>query len=109
MSQQEMDYSEMNRDRPGSAYDGYEGAHRYNRYGNGDKLSVSAVGASLTAGQRLFLAIASLVMIMIMTFGLIGIAVSTHAAAWAIFPILFILVLFTSAAVIINIVFNRKP
>ena len=78
-------------------------------YADRDKLSVPAVGASLTAGQRLILAIASLIMIMIMTFGLVGIAAATQASAWVVFPILFILVLFTSAAVIINIVFNRRP
>jgi len=40
---------------------------------------------------------------------LIGIAVATQAPPWAVLPILFILVLFSSAAVIINIVFNHKP
>ena len=76
---------------------------------NGDKLSVPAGGSSLTTGRRLTLAIASLVMLMLLTFGLVGIAVATHAASWVVFPILFVLVLFASAAVIINIVFNRKP
>ena len=109
MSQQELDYSEMNRDKPGFSSGTYEGTHRYNMYGDGEKLSAHRVGGSLTAGQRLTLAIASLVMIMIMTFGLIGISVATHPAGWIVFPILFILVLFTTAAVIINIVFNRGP
>ncbi len=108
MPQQEMDYSEVNRDQPGFSYGIYEDTHRYNRHAERDKLSVSSMGASLTAGQRLILAIASLVMIMIMTFGLVGIAVATHAPTWVILPILFILTLFTAAAVIINIVFNRK-
>jgi hypothetical protein len=113
MSQQELDYNGLTRDRPefsSSAYEG-EGAHRYHNqmYADRDKLSVPLVRSELTAGQRLALAIVSLAMIMIMTFGLIGIAVATHADGWVALPILFVLVLFTAAAVIINIVFNRKP
>ena len=109
MSQQETNYDEMSRDRPGFSYGTDEGTRRYNMYGDGDKLSLPAMGSSLTAGQRLILAIASLVMFMILTFGLVRIAVTTQAAGWVVFPILFILVLFTTAAVIINIVFHRKP
>jgi hypothetical protein len=105
MSQQEMDYSEMNRGNSGFSYDAYEEAHRYNRY---DKLS-APLRASLTAAQRLILALASLVMIMIMTFGLIWTAIATHAPLWVILPILLVLGMFTTAAVIINIVFNRRP
>ena len=111
MSQQELDYDGLNRDRPGlssGAYEG-EGAHRYHSYRDRDKLSAPFTRTELTAGQRLALAIVSLGMIMAMTFGLTGIAVATHADGWIVFPILFILVLFTAAAVIINIVFNRKP
>ena len=111
MSQQELDYDGLNRDRPGFSSAGYEGesAHRYHNYSDRDKLSAPLMRTELKAGQRLALAIASLVMIMIMTFGLVGIAVATNADRWVVFPILFILVLFTVAAVIINIVFNRRP
>ena len=107
MSQQEMNYGEMGRDRPGFASGGYEGIPLSSFHG--EKLSGHAVGGAPTAGQRLALAITSLVMLMVMTFGLIGIAVATQAPPWAVLPILFILVLFSSTAVIINIVFNRKP
>ena len=107
MSQQEMNYGEMDRDRPGFASGGYAGIPPSSFHG--EKLSGHAVGWAPTAGQRLALAIASLVMLMGMTFGLIGIAVATHAPPWVVLPILFILVLFSSAAVIINVVFNRKP
>jgi hypothetical protein len=62
----------------------------------------------LKAGQRLALAISSLVMFLILTFDLVGISLATHPASWVVFPILFILVLFTVAAVIINIVFNSR-
>jgi hypothetical protein len=101
----------MNRDRPHFSYAGYEGG----LYGNnsspgsyGEKLSGSARGNTATPGQRLALAIVSLAMLIFMTFALIGLAIATHAPDWAIFPILFILVLFYSAVVIINFVFNRK-
>ncbi len=129
MSQQEMNYGEMGQDRPGFVSGGYEGIPLSNsqeegwgtppkpRPGGyegialprGEKLSGHAAGWAPTAGQRLALALASLGMLMVMTFGLIGIAVATHAPPWAVLPILFILVLFSSSAVIINIVFNRKP
>jgi hypothetical protein len=46
---------------------------------------------------------------MVMTFGLIVLAIATQAPPWVVLPILFILVLFATAAVIINIVFNRRP
>ena len=111
MSQQELDYDGLHWDRPGfssGVYEG-EGTHRYHSYRDRDKLSAPFTRTELTAGQRLALAIVSLAMIMIMTFGLTGIAVATHADRWVVLPILFILVLFTAAAVIINIVFNRKP
>jgi len=107
MSQQEMNYGEMGHDRPGFVSGGYEGIPLSSFHG--EKLSGHAAGWAPTAGQRLALAIASLVMLMVMTFGLIGIAVATQAPPWAVLPILFILVLFSSAAVIINIVFNHKP
>src|SRR5712691_10331630 len=107
MSQQEMHYGEISRDRPGASYSGYEGVPLSGTYG--EKLSGPAVGKAATAGQRLALAIVSLAMLMAMTFGLIGILVATQAPPWVVLPVLFILVLFASAAVIINIVFNHKP
>ena len=107
MSQQEMDYGEIGRARPEFSYGAYEEVHRYNKYG--DKLSVPPLGFSLTAAQRLILALASLAMIMIMTFGLVWTAIATHAPTWVILPILLVLGMFTTAAVIINVVFNRRP
>lgn len=54
------------------------------------------------------LAIVSLAMLMVLIFGLIVFAAATNAPNWAVIPILFIIVLFSAVAVIINIVFNRK-
>ena len=134
MSQQEMNYSELGRARPGFSSGGYEGiplsSSQEEGWGTppkprpggyevplssfqasfqGEKLSGHAAGWVPTAGQRLALAIASLVMFIVMTFGLIGLAIATQAPSWAVLPILFILVLFATAVVIINLVFNRKP
>ncbi len=111
MSQQEIDSGEMNRDRPDFSYVGYEGVSHgesYSAGSYGQKLSVHSVGKAATSGQRLVLAIISMILLMFMTFGLIAIAIVTEAPRWAILPILFILVLFYSAVVIINVVFNSK-
>ena len=108
MSQQEMNYSELNRDRSEPSYGQYEGTHRSNANMYGEKLAVSAVSSAPTAGQRLALAIVSLGMLIAVIFGLIAIAAATNASAWVIIPVLFIITLFAVAAVIINIVFNRK-
>ena len=77
-------------------------------HGKEEKRSLPASVSSLTPGQRLALAIASLFMVMLLTLGLVGIAVATHAATWEGFLILVVVALFTSAAVIINMVLNRK-
>ena len=106
MSQQEMNYSQMGYDGPQFASGGYQGTPLSNAYG--EKLSGQAVGSAPTAGQRLALAIVSLAMFMGLTFGLIVMAAALHAEPWVVFPVLFILVLFSSVAAIINIVFNRK-
>lgn len=111
MSQQELGYHGLTNDQPGLSSGTYksEGTYHSHLYADRDKLSVPPMRAELTAGQRLVLAIVSLVMFLILTFGLIGIAVATHVPSWAVFPILFILVLFTALAITLNIVFNRKP
>lgn len=76
-------------------------------HGNEEKRFVPAWASTFTKGQRLALAIASLVMLL--TFGLGGIAAATHEALGVGFLILFVVALFTSATVILTIVFNRKP
>lgn len=107
MSQQEMEYDEMNRARADSSYGRYEGTHHIGLYG--EKLSPPALKASPTAGQRLALAIVSLLMLLILILGLAGIAAASQASTWVIIPILFIYVLFSAVALIINVIFNRRP
>ncbi|MBA2680229.1 MAG: hypothetical protein H0U76_17760 [Ktedonobacteraceae bacterium] len=106
MSHQEMGYGEIDRDRAGTAYERYEGVPHYNI--SGEKLSGPAVSTMPTAGQRLVLAIASLIMLMIIIFGLVGIVVATQAPTWVIAPLLFVFILFTAASIVINVLFNRK-
>jgi hypothetical protein len=109
MSQQEMGYGEMNRSRPETSYrSGYEEEPHHYQVPPRAKLSGNPSGAAATAGQRLALAIVSLAMLMVMVFGLIGIAIATNVPNWAIIPILFIIVLFSVVAVLINVVFNRR-
>ncbi len=74
----------------------------------GQKLSWQDTTIHATAGQRLALAIVSLVMFMIIIFGLVLLATVSNAAPWVVIPILFIIVLYSTLAVVINIVFNRK-
>jgi hypothetical protein len=74
-----------------------------------EQRSEFAATSPLTAGQRVAIAIASLVLVVLLTLGLVGIAAATHAANGIVFLILLVVVLFTSAAVIINIMLNRKP
>lgn len=77
--------------------------------GTEEKLPEPASASSFTTGQRVVLAIASLVLVMLLTFGLVGIAAATHAANGIGFLILVVVALFTSAAVLINLMLNRKP
>ena len=112
MSQQQMEFDPGNRHGPASYSVGYEEVP-YNSYSSsssrGQKLSWQDAVMHPSAGQRLTLAIVSLAMFLILVFGLIGIAVATQASPWVVLPILFILVLFSVVAIIINVVFNRKP
>jgi hypothetical protein len=80
-----------------------------NMPGTEEQRSGPAWASSFASRQRVPLAIASLVLVMLLTLGLVGIAAATHAANWIGFLILVVVVLFTAAAVIINIVLNRKP
>jgi hypothetical protein len=111
MSQQQMEFGPGNRHGSASYSVGYEEVP-HDSYSSsssrGQKLSWQDAIMHPSAGQRLALAIVSLVMFMILIFGLIGISVATQAPAWVVLPVLFILVLFSAVAVIINIVFNRK-
>jgi hypothetical protein len=56
----------------------------------------------------LALAIVSLVLLMLVIFGMILISVGAHADGWVAIPVLLIIFLFGAVVTIINIVFNRS-
>ena len=111
MSQQHMEFESGSGHESASYSVGYEEVP-HNSYSSsstrGQKLVWQDAIMHPTAGQRLTLAILSLVMFLILNFGLVSIATSSNAAGWVVLPILFILTLYSTLAVIINIVFNRR-
>jgi fatty acid desaturase len=111
MSQQHMEFDPGSGHRPASYSVGYEEVPYDSSSSSsirGQKLLWQDAAMHATAGQRLALAIVSLVIFMVLILGLVLIAEIGHADAWVVLPILFILILYTTLAVIINMVFNRK-
>lgn len=111
MSQQELHYGEAHYDGPQASYSGYEGTPQHGGYAPGfygQKLSDQGRGRMASPGQRLALAIVSLVLLMVMIFGLTLMAAVMHADAWVAIPVLMIIFLFSAAVTIINVVFNRS-
>jgi hypothetical protein len=106
MPPQEMNYSEIGRDRSGSTYGRYEGIPFADQ--QGAKLPGPARSQVPTASQRLALAITSLVLLMLLTFVLVVAAIAAEAPGWMLLPIIFILFMFSTVTIIINIVFNHK-
>ena len=106
MSQQEMSY-----DRPESSYRhesdigfGYPSPSSISE----QKLLQDAPGQAPTIGQRLALALVSLGMLMGMSTLLTILATARSASGWEVFPFLFVLSLFTTAVVSINVAFSRR-
>ena len=100
MSQQGLEFEGINRDGPGSTY------NRYNDYSTafqGQKIS----GRASSPGQRLVIALVSLVLLALMTFGVISIGFLANVGLTGGFLFLILLVCFYAAVVIINVVFNR--
>jgi hypothetical protein len=111
MSQQNMEFE------PGSGHGSASYSFRYEEVPHDSYSSSSIRGQKLlwqdavmhpTAGQRLALAIVSLAMFLILIFGLVLIAITSSADGWVVLPILFILILYSVLAAIINIVFSRN-
>lgn len=112
MSQQEMNYGEFRHGTSATGYTGYEGiSHDDDKYSPGSygqKLSGHTSFRTPTTGQRLALAIVSLAMLMVMTFGLIFIGIATHVTGSGVAGLIFVLVLFYVAVMMINVLFNRR-
>ena len=110
----QMDYPEQNHEGSTPYATGYQETPGFNSYATGQgmfsagqKLSGSA-GKMLTASQRLALAIVSLILWVITLFGLVVIAIASHADATAGAYVLLIMVLFSVLIAVINVVYNRS-
>jgi hypothetical protein len=109
MSQQQMEFE------PGSGHGSASNTMGYEEVPHTSYSSSSTRGHKLvwqdavmhpTAGQRFALAIVSLVMFLILIFGLVLLAITSNAEGWVVLPILLILALYTGLAITINAVFN---
>jgi hypothetical protein len=113
MSQQQMHYEDINGDGTASYSGGYDGEpqYRYDTFGAaGQKVSVNIVNRTASAGQRLALALASLL------FMLVDILVASAlpwdwdrgVAFFGVFVLLALTTIFTVMIAVINIMFNRN-
>lgn len=109
MSQQ-MHFDETNRDGPASYSAGYEEVPRYQDHtagSFGQKLSGQDTGRGPSSGQRLALALVSILALMLMLFAIVGVLFANISPAFA--PVLGVMAMFFFIAIIvINIVFNRR-
>jgi len=113
MSQQ-MEFSESSHERSGYTSGGYAGDpnYNYNDYSSGSKgqkLSGYLVSNAPGTGQRLALAIVSLVLWILFFLFVVAIIITIGAVNQMIEPFLVIgFLIFTSLVFLINILFNRK-
>ncbi len=122
MSQQHMEFDESQREKPGASYTGYEAVPPYNSYSThpyGQKLSAQETGRMPTVGQRLALAIVSLVLWIGLFLTIAAIMASyvppfgpggyAESISNILFPFLIIgFLIFSALAILVNILFNRK-
>jgi len=109
MSQQ-MHFDETNREDPASYTAGYEEIPRYQDHVTGSfgqKLSAQETGSGPSSGQRLALAIVSILVCMLVVFAIVGVLFANFSPAYA--PVLgFTALSFFAAIYGINAAFNRK-
>jgi len=109
MSQQ-MNFDETNREAPASYSAGYEEVPRYQDYMTGSfgqKLSGQDAGRGPSSGQRLALAIVSILALMLTIFAIVAAIFANVSPAYT--PVLGITAICFFAAIYgINAVFNRK-
>jgi uncharacterized membrane-anchored protein len=113
MSQQ-MEFSESSHERSGASSSGYEGVpnYNYNDYSSssqGQKLSGFFVDSTPGTGQRLALAIVSLVLWIALFLFVVGIIITIGSVNQLLEPFLVLgFLIFTAMVFLINVVFNRK-
>jgi hypothetical protein len=109
MSQQ-MNFDETNREAPASYSAGYEEVPRYQDHtigSFGQKLSGQDTGIGPSSGQRLALAIVSILALMLTLFAIVGVLFANISPAYT--PVLGITAMFFFIAImVINVVFNRR-
>jgi hypothetical protein len=116
MPQEQVNFNQTQRDEPTSYSIGYEEVPHYKDRDHsfealGQKLSEQAGDKGPSWGQRLALAIVSLVLFVVMFFGIIGVATSniSPGVAEEFAPVFgFLVIGFFVAVIVINVVFNRK-
>ncbi len=103
--QQEM----QNQPRPSFEYEGDQTQNPFPEHTYGQKLlTPGSASHTPTSGQRLALAIVSLSLFIFLVFTMVIFATLANVPAWAVVPILFIFILFSVVAIIINVLFNRS-
>lgn len=123
MSQQHMQFDEGQGERPGASYTGYEAVPPYNNYSThpyGQKLSAPETSKMPTSGQRLALAIVSIVL-WIVLFLIVAAIMGSYQPGFitpggtyemvsnTLDPFLVAgFAVFSVMVIIINVLFNRK-
>jgi hypothetical protein len=113
MSQQ-MEFSESSPERSGTSSTGYEGVPNYNHNdystsSKGQKLSGNLLGSTPGTGQRLALAIVSLVLWIMLFLFVVSIIITIGSVNQLLEPFLVLgFLLFTAMVFLINIMFNRR-
>jgi len=115
MTQHQMGEGETNRNGPQTSYTGYEEVPRYDNYSSsafGQKLSLDNSSSSLVSGQRLALAIISLIL-WVVVFIIVGVSASSISpdspSSRVLYPFLIVALLIVSVLLlIINILFHRR-
>jgi hypothetical protein len=107
MSQQRMNFDENHRDEPTSYSAGYEEVPHYNVYSSGSlrlKLTPRGADNAPTMGQRLALAIVSLLVLMLTLFVGVGLAFSGLIPGMVAIPFLG----FVALIIMLSTVFNLR-
>ena|SRR5438105_14566458 len=111
---QHMEFSESSHERSGTSSARYEGVPNYNyddysTSSRGQKLSGYLVGSTPRTGQRLALAIVSLVLWIMLFLFVVGIIITIGSVNQFLEPFLILgFLIFTAMVFLINIVFNRN-
>ncbi|HEY6408904.1 MAG TPA: hypothetical protein VIY29_15700 [Ktedonobacteraceae bacterium] len=115
MSQQHMDFDETDRKESASYTTGYEEIPHYGTYSSGSigqKLSGQDAGGTPTAGQRLALAIVSLVLLFLLIFAIMALALFGNLSPDIVSNfspiIVFTSLGFIAVLIVVNVLFNRR-